>query len=88
MSVHGGHVFIDLGGVWIYARDEDVASLGDRFGFGRTGEQAVVADAVEDVDAVEAIAKAGNSVGRVRLGGGAGYDLAPAGSVPVKTRRA
>ena len=47
MSLGGGHVFIDLGGVWIYARSEDVANFGDRLGFGRTGKQTVVADAVE-----------------------------------------
>jgi hypothetical protein len=39
MSVCGGHVFIDLGSVWIYARGEHVASLGDRLSFGRTGKQ-------------------------------------------------
>jgi hypothetical protein len=47
MSVSGGYVFIDLGGIWICARGEHVASLGDGLGFGGTGEQAVVADAVE-----------------------------------------
>ena len=47
MSVRRGHVFIDLGGVWIYGRGEHVARLGDRLLFGRTGKQAVVADAVE-----------------------------------------
>src|SRR5262245_39144082 len=47
MSVGGGHVLIDLVGVWIYAGDKQVACLGDRVGFGGTGEQAVVADAME-----------------------------------------
>ena len=46
MSVRRGRIFIDLGGVWIYGRGEHVASLGDRLGFGSTGKQAVVADAV------------------------------------------
>ena len=50
MSVRGGHVFIDLVGVWIYARGDHVASLGDRLGFGSTCKQAVVADAVEASD--------------------------------------
>jgi hypothetical protein len=49
MSVRGGHVFIDLGDVWIYAGDEHVSSLGDRLVFGRTGEQTVVADAMESL---------------------------------------
>ena len=47
MSVRRGHVFIDLGGVWIYGRGEHVARLGDRLGLGGTGKQTVVADAVE-----------------------------------------
>ena len=46
MSVRRGHVFIDLGGVWIYGRGEHVARLGDRLGFGGTGKQTVVADAM------------------------------------------
>jgi hypothetical protein len=47
MRVSGGHVFLDLGGVWICARNEHVASFGYRLGFARTGEETVVGDAVE-----------------------------------------
>ena len=52
MSVRHGYVFIDLGGVWLYGRGEHVAS---RLGFGRTGRQAVVADAVEALDTAEGL---------------------------------
>jgi hypothetical protein len=58
---------IDLVGVWIYARGDHVASLGDRLGFGSTRKQAVVADAVEHVETTEAVVKAGYSVARLRL---------------------
>ena len=67
MSVRRGRIFIDLGGVWIYGRGEHVASLGDRLGFGSTGKQAVVADAVEHVETTEAVVKAGYSAARLRL---------------------
>jgi hypothetical protein len=56
-----GDVFIDLGGFCIYARSEHVARLGDGLGFGRTGKQIVVADAVEAPDNAESRVEAGLS---------------------------